>query len=444
MKKITIIGYGRFGKTLHKLLKSDFDVLIYSRSTIEKDILEDEHITYDLKKAYESDVVFYATPINSFEKIIADHKKYFRDNHLLIDVSSVKMHPKSILKKYLEDTTIQALLTHPMFGPDSAKNGFEKLPIIIEQFRTHEENYIFWKNYFQKKGLHTIEMDAEEHDKLAADSQGLTHFVGRLLEEYGFKKTPIDSLGTKKLLEVEEQTCNDSWQLFTDLQQYNPYTKGMRIKLGDSYEKIYNKIISIDKKDSSNKKVVFGIQGGRGSFNEEAILYYVKKNDIKNYQIEYLFTSENVLKALHSGDIDQGIFAIHNSMGGIVFETIEAMGKYPFSVVEEFAIKISHALMIPKNKALRDITTIMTHPQVLAQCRISLTQKYPNLRLTSGTGELIDHALVARNLSEGKLPKDIATMGSTILAEIYGLAIIEDNLQDSKENYTSFLLIKRL
>jgi prephenate dehydratase len=86
----------------------------------------------------------------------------------------------------------------------------------------------------------------------------------------------------------------------------------------------------------------------------------------------------------------------------------------------------------------------MTHPQVLAQCKGSLTQKYNHLKHTSGEGELIDHALVAKSLSENKLPDNIATMGSKVLAQLYDLEIVEDNLQDLNENYTSFLLVKRI
>lgn len=124
-------------------------------------------------------------------------------------------------------------------------------------------------------------------------------------------------------------------------------------------------------------------------------------------------------------------------------ESIEAMAKYKFTIIEEFAIIISHALMIRKDVELKDITTIMSHPQSFAQCKKTLEQKYPNLKKTSGEGELIDHALVAKHLSEGKLPKHIAVMGSKILASIYDLKIVEDNLQDLKENYTSFLLVRR-
>ncbi len=444
MKKITIIGFGRFGKTLYRLLKDDFQITIYNRSTIDEkinDFSKNTTITYDLSKAYETDVIFYTVPISTFESVISGHKKYFHKNHLLIDTLSVKLHAAEVFEKYLKDTSVQAILSHPMFGPDSSKDGFENLPFILYPFKTDDKTYNFWKDYFHKKKLRVIEMDAKEHDKLAANSQGLTHFVGRLLEDYGLEDSPIDSLGARELLNVKKQTTNDTWQLFSDLQLYNPYTSRMRIKLSQSYDKIYNKLLP---KQAEKDVFTVGIQGGKGSFNEEAIHYYLQRNNITKYKIEYLYTAENVLRALESGEVDRGIFAIHNSVGGVVYETIEAMAKYKFALVEEFAIIISHALMIREDATLSDITTIMTHPQVFAQCKQTLIQKYPNLQQASGKGELIDHALVAKYMSEGKLPKNIATMGSKILAEIYNLKIVEDNLQDLKENYTSFILVKRI
>jgi len=45
-------------------------------------------------------------------------------------------------------------------------------------------------------------MSADEHDRLAAESQGVTHFVGRTLERFGFAQTGIDTLGTKRLHDV--------------------------------------------------------------------------------------------------------------------------------------------------------------------------------------------------------------------------------------------------
>lgn len=443
MQTISIVGYGRFGQTLYRLLKDDFKITLYNRSDISPDAVDfakNTRITKDLKEVYASDVIFYAVPISQFEPVIATHSQYFEPRHVLIDVLSVKLHPAKVLKKYLGDSKPQALLTHPMFGPDSSRSGFTDLPIILDKFKTDESTYKFWKDYFKSKHLHIIEMTADEHDKMAANSQGLTHFLGRLLDEYKFDDTPIDTLGAQKLQEIKKQTVSDTWQLFTDLQHYNPYTKKMRLKLGEAYDKVYNKLLP---PQVNAERLTIGIQGGKGSFNEEAVLYWLRRSGITDYTLKYLYTTENVLSALHAGEIDRGQFAIHNSVGGIVGESVEAMAKYKFTIVEEFAIKIAHALMIRDDATYAEVTTIMAHPQVFAQCKNTLPQKYPHLKLISGEGELIDHANVAKHLAAHKLPKHIAVMGSKVLAELYNLKIVEDNLQDAQENYTSFLLVSR-
>jgi len=444
MKQVTIIGFGRFGRTLYRLLKDDFDVTVYTRHGIKDKssvkLAKSTKVTSNLDEAYQSDVIFYAVPISEFEAVIAEQSKYFEPRHVLLDVLSVKMWPAKVLKKYLSGSQTQALLTHPMFGPDSSQSGFEGLPVIVDSSLAKADTYSFWKDYFVSKKLRVIEMTAEEHDKLAANSQGLTHFLGRLLDEYGLEDTPIDTLGTQKLLDIKRQTSSDSWQLFNDLQHYNPYTKKMRLKLGDAYDKIYNKLLP-EQVDPDH--LTIGIQGGRGSFNEEAVMYWLKRSGTPNYKIKYLYTTEHVLAELHSGEIDRGQFAIHNSVGGIVDESITAIAKYKFTIKEEFAVKIAHALMIRRDADYSEITTIMSHPQVFAQCKRTLPEKYPHLKLTSGEGELIDHANVAKQMAAGKLPKNVATMGSKVLAELYGLKVVEDNLQDAQENYTSFLVVSR-
>ncbi len=443
MRQVSIIGFGRFGQTLYRLFKDDFQVVLYDRAGIKTGGLElsaNTRVAKDPKEAYESDAVFFAVPVSDFEAVIAAHKQYFRKGQLLADVLAVKQHPARIFEKYLKDTSTTALLTHPMFGPDSSSGGFDGLPIAMNRFTASEKTYAFWKSYFEGKGLSVVELTPEEHDKMAANSIGLTHFLGRLLEEYRLKPSPIDTLGAKKLQEIEAQVCNDSWQLFTDMQHYNPHTKKMRLKLGDAYDKIYNKLLP---EQADPDRLTIGIQGGKGSFNDEALQHYVKKAGIDKYEVKYLYTSEHVLAGLHAGEIDRGLFAIHNSVGGMVGESVEAMARYKFSIVEEFAIIIAHALMIRDDAEYNDITSVMAHPQVFAQCKSTLKAKYPDLKLTSGKGELIDHANVARQLGAHKLPKHTATMGSKVLADLYGLKIVEDNLQDAAENYTSFLMIKR-
>jgi len=96
MKKISIVGFGRFGQTLYKLLKGDFAITLYNRSfDVFKGIELDKKtkIAQSLEEVYESEVIFYAVPISLFGSVIKQHKRYFKNN-LLIDVLSVKMYPE--------------------------------------------------------------------------------------------------------------------------------------------------------------------------------------------------------------------------------------------------------------------------------------------------------------------------------------------------------------
>jgi len=382
-------------------------------------------------------------PISAFEATIEEHLPYFHElggARTLIDVLSVKVHARDVFQRHLPNG-YQALLTHPLFGPDSvAASGMTGQTIVVDGYRMPADTLDAWERYFASKGLRVVPMSADEHDRLAAESQGVTHFVGRTLERFGFAPTPIDTLGTRRLHDVTSQVSNDTWQLFVDLQTLNPHTKAMRLRLSEAQDSVFDLLLP---NRLITDRMVVGIQGGRGSFNEEAARYYMSRTPETPFEMVYLHTTERVLRALHEGEVDRGVFAIHNSVGGMVGESVAAMAKYRFAIVEEFAIKIAHALMIAGGADFSKVDTVMAHPQVLRQCRTNLEKKYANLRQTSGEGDLIDQAKVAELLGAGELAGSIATMGSRTLAELNGLRVVEDNLQDLDENFTSFLWVER-
>jgi len=191
-------------------------------------------------------------------------------------------------------------------------------------------------------------------------------------------------------------------------------------------------------------KVFIGIQGGKGSFNEEACRYFCKVNDIKNYEIRYLYTTEKVLKNLHRGNIDYGQFAIEDPCGGIVNESIEALTKYTCKIVDKFKYPIRHALILQKDAKMDEVKTIMTHPQIYKQCEKTIKQKYNRVDIKFGKGNLIDQAKVAEKISSGDIEKDTAVIGSKLLTDIYpNLKVEQNNLQDIHEIYTTFIFCKR-
>ncbi|MDZ7726335.1 MAG: prephenate dehydratase domain-containing protein [Candidatus Campbellbacteria bacterium] len=196
--------------------------------------------------------------------------------------------------------------------------------------------------------------------------------------------------------------------------------------------------------NKDSEKLVIGIQGGPGSFNEEAAHWYAKGHRIPNYELSYCYTTDKVLALLAEHKIDRGIFAIQNSVGGMVDESIYAMGRQLFEIVDQFEIIVNHNLLVLPGIEMDGIVTIMSHPQALAQCKSTLSLQYPDKNLRSGEGELIDQAMAAKALSEGQLPETTAVLASQAAADLYELNILDRGLQDKTENYTTFLFVSNL
>lgn len=232
MKSIGVVGYGRFGMVLTELLKKDYNVSVYDPDASAGEMSK------SLEDVLESRIIFIAVPIRSFESVIKKVSQYNLYNTTIIDVCSVKIHPVKIMKQYLPDH-VGIIASHPHFGPDSY-SPFKELKTTLYPIRDTYNRYNEIKDFFEKYSIRTVKLSPDEHDMMAASSQGLTHFIGRVLSEAGVVSTQINTLGFNDLLAVIEQTCNDSWDLFKDLQKYNPYTDEMIDNLLETINKIYN------------------------------------------------------------------------------------------------------------------------------------------------------------------------------------------------------------
>ncbi len=85
---------------------------------------------------------------------------------------------------------------------------------------------------------------------------------------------------------------------------------------------------------------IIGIQGGKGSFSEQAAHEFAHNHGLEGASIEYLISSEAVLAGVESGETDYGIFAMENAQGGVVIESVEALAKYRCDIIEMFHIPV--------------------------------------------------------------------------------------------------------
>ncbi|KAF6162652.1 hypothetical protein GIB67_013266 [Kingdonia uniflora] len=105
-------------------------------------------------------------------------------NTLFVDALSVKEFPRSLFFRILPKN-FDVLCTHPMFGPESGRNGWNGLPFVYDKVRIgRDESRVNrcerFLNIFVQEGCRMEEMSCKEHDKNAAESQFITHTVGRL------------------------------------------------------------------------------------------------------------------------------------------------------------------------------------------------------------------------------------------------------------------------
>jgi len=185
---------------------------------------------------------------------------------------------------------------------------------------------------------------------------------------------------------------------------------------------------------------LIGIQGGRGSFSEEAAKVFAGNNGIDPFEMDYLISSEKVLSAVENNNVKYGVFAIENAKGGVVIESVEALAKHKCKIIEMFHISISQNLLVKPDMLIGNITEIYSHQQALRQCRDFLAEHFWTRPLI----EADDTAESARRLSEGKIPETAAVVASKYCADLYGLSILQEDIQDLKNNLTLFVGIQKL
>jgi chorismate mutase / prephenate dehydratase len=222
------------------------------------------------------------------------------------------------------------------------------------------------------------------------------------------------------------------------------------------YRQLWDTMMDISKQKQFEKLWTpwigkIAIQWGRWSFNEIAIQHFLSQSSWSNTpifqhsqpEIVYAYTTDEVLKQVARGEVEYGQFAIANSIGGLVFETLESLGSKHWEYMTHYAIPVRHCLMIHPNTKIEDITTIMGHEQAIRQCEKTLDRLFPEKEKRWGDGNLTDNASVAEAVANGKLPPHIASIWHDSLAEIYGLTLIERDIQDRDDNMTTFVLIKK-
>ncbi len=239
---IGIIGFGRFGRLAARHLAKDFKVYVASREPVpEKAVKACGCRLAGLDVACRQKIVILCVPISAMEQVLESIADRLEPGALVVDVCSVKQYPVKWMKNLLPTHT-RILATHPMFGPDSVTAGLDGHKIVLWPVRLSAGRYRRIRRWLEVTGLRVIEADPDEHDRSIAISLALTHFIGRALAEFGARQLSIDTEGYKRLLHILEVVENDTWQLFYDMNHYNPHADACRQAFMLALEKVETKL----------------------------------------------------------------------------------------------------------------------------------------------------------------------------------------------------------
>jgi prephenate dehydratase len=178
------------------------------------------------------------------------------------------------------------------------------------------------------------------------------------------------------------------------------------------------------------KKVA--IQGFEGSYHDIATREFFKDESTELICCE---TFNDVFDAIAADNNVVALVAIENTIAGSLLHNYELLRDSGVVIVGEQKLRIAHCICCLPEEDWSDLHEVHSHPVALAQCEAFL-QRHPELKAVQAE----DTALSAKEISEKQLHGH-AAICSTHAAKMYGMRILQENIETNKHNFTRFLVV---
>ncbi len=144
---------------------------------------------------------------------------------------------------------------------------------------------------------------------------------------------------------------------------------------------------------------------------------------------------KTVFSEIEMGNSDYGVVPVENSIEGVINLTLDCFVDSPLYICSEIRLPIG-LFLLSKSADRKKIKEVYSHPQPLAQCRNWLNSNLP-------WAEQLPASSTAQAAELAKKNKNTAAIAGELASEVYGLKIIDQNIQDRPENHTRFLIISK-
>lgn len=184
---------------------------------------------------------------------------------------------------------------------------------------------------------------------------------------------------------------------------------------------------------SSDKKVKVAYSGKKGAYAEQAIGRYFDLEETDSISMD---SFDEVFQAVTDGLCDFGMIPIENSLNGSVYQNYDNFSRFDdVEIVGSVTLNIRHSLLALKDACLSDIKTVYSHPQGFGQ-----SKKYLDQHKEWALIDSVSTSTAAEFVAEQKV-KSNAAIGSIVNAELYGLKVLVEDIEDDSGNFTRFVII---
>lgn len=227
-RDIGIIGFGAFGRLMARHLHPHLSLCAYD--PVPGAAMEGV-VPVGLGAAAACPIVILAMPVGAIEQTVRAMGPHLRPGALVLDVGSVKVLPAEIMRRGLPDHA-DIVATHPLFGPQSARDGIRGLKIAVCPIRGRRGPVVA---AFLRKvlGLEVILTTPEAHDREAAMVQGLTHLIAKVLVQMEPLPTRMTTRSFELIRQAVGMVRDDAPEVFRAIERSNPYAPEIRRRFFD-------------------------------------------------------------------------------------------------------------------------------------------------------------------------------------------------------------------
>lgn len=443
--------------------------IFFEKQGLEVIISDTETKLSNTQLAKRADIIIVSVPIDVAKDVIQEVKDFIRKDALLTDITSLKVETTEAMK----GTRGGALGMHPLFGP--LVPDLKGQTIVFCKVKGSKW-IAFLKNLFKKNGAKIEEISAKEHDMRMAYVQSLLHFTNLAFSHFLFRKkfsppssflTPVFKLQSL----VFGRILGQNPKLCADIEMQNPCFRDVLKEYSKEIERFKKVVVQKDNrkfqkkfKESASylsnfvdvaeektseilkllekqpikisppkkieiKKAKIGFLGPKGTFS------WIAAQNIAptGCSLKPFSTIREVFEGVNNFEVDFGVVPIQNLVTGIIPETMHAFIDYPLYSLGSFKIPIQYCLL-SKEKKIKDIKVLKSHPQAFLQCRAWISKNLPQA-LKIPTQSTV-FSVSNKNQGEGYIvPLEAASL--------FDINVLAKNIEDNKENSTRFFVVAR-